>query len=796
MTVPPFVTRYRAECLLCGILLLSAFLNLWNIWNQGFSNTFYAAAVRSMLDNPHLFFFNSFDPAGFVTVDKPPVGLWVQVAFAAVLGFSGWALVLPQALAGVGSVFLVYVIVSRPFGKAAGLAGAFALAVTPIFVAVSRNGTMDAQLIFVILLALWAALKATRERSLLWLLLSVVLVGIGFNIKMIQAFIVVPAILAIYLLGAELPVKKRIVHLILAIAVLLAVSLSWAVAVDMIPANERPYIGGSGDNTVLGLIVNYNGLHRLENGGMGSMSGGGAGFSSAPYGDMTGPQGAAPSGMPGTQGTDTGMPSSDRRMSSGDMTPPGQGTGQGTGSGRQSGGAPGGGGMGGDTGSPGVLRLAGEGLAGQLSWLIPFSLIGLLAWWRRPATLTVDGFKEAGCFSERGLCLLALALWLVPGLCYFSFTTGFWHPYYLATIAPPLAALVGIGAVAMYHSYRDDGGWKGWLLVAAVAATGIFEVIILNYTPEWSGWLTVLVVNGTITTVLLLAAFRLRHHPCTRLFPRIVAIGAIALLFVAPFVWACTPLASSGNILPSAGPQQVRGGGMSGQANGAGPAGMTGTVSTATAPQGMPGMGTGDQKLEEYLSAHFKNETWAVAVPSSMNGAQIIIDTGMPVMALGGFAGSDEILTVDGAKSLIHDGKVRYFLTSSSITGGGMGGSSNSEIYSWVSSHCTAVSASEWGGTNGTMSNRTGTVSSGMGTSLFSSGSPDSQDYGMGMIPSFAAGNLTMPGNMGSRDAMTGSDLSFAQGNRSLSGSMGSGSGMTGPMGGMEDTLYDCAGSA
>ena len=155
-----------------------------------------------------------------------------------------------------------------------------------------------------------------------------------------------------------------------------------------------------------------------------------------------------------------------------------------------------------------------------------------------------------------------------------------------------------------------------------------------------------------------------------------------------------------------------------------------------------------------------------------MNGAQIIIDTGLPVMALGGFAGSDEILTVDGAKSLIHDGKVRYFLTSSSTTGGGMGGSSNSGIYSWVSTHCTAVSASEWGGSTETRSNKTGTVSPGIGTSLFSSGNPDSQSSGMGTPPSFAAGNLTMPGNMGSEGAMTGSDPSFAQGNRSMSGDL------------------------
>jgi len=160
------IKKYPAEIALCAILCLSAFLNLWNIWNGGFSNAYYAAAVKSTLTNPVAGFFNSLDPAGFITVDKPPVGLWVQAVFAAVLGFSGWALILPQALAGVGSVALIYFIVSRPFGKPAGLVAAFALAVTPISVAVARSGTMDMQMVFVILLAVWAALKAAREQSL------------------------------------------------------------------------------------------------------------------------------------------------------------------------------------------------------------------------------------------------------------------------------------------------------------------------------------------------------------------------------------------------------------------------------------------------------------------------------------------------------------------------------------------------------------------------------------------------------------------------------------------------------
>jgi len=659
MNVRRFLEEYGWACVLGAILLVSAFLNLWNIASQGFTNTFYAAAVRSILENPHLLFFNSYDPAGFVTVDKPPVGLWVQALSAVIFGYSGWALVLPQALAGTGSVFLVYCIVSRPFGKAAGLVGAFALAVTPIFVAVSRNGTMDSQLIFVLLLALWAGLKAARERSLPWLLCSAVIVGIGFNIKMIQAFIVVPAILAVYLLGSEIPVKKRAVHIFLAVGVLLAVSLSWAVAVDMVPAKDRPYIGGSGDNTVTGLIVNYNGLHRLE-GGDGS-SGPGSGFEPVAPGNRSYTPGAPPGFFDGhgMQPGETGLPPA------GGITPGSTGPGQMPGAGSF------GNGPTGDTGIPGILRLAGENLAGQLSWLIPFALLGLIVWWRWPLVLT----GGAAVFSERGLCMLAFVLWLVPGLAYFSFTTGFWHPYYLATIAPALAAVVGIGTVLMYNAYRSDSGWRGWLLIFAMGATGVFEAIILSYTPSWSGWLATGILGGTLGAVFVLILLRFCRDRIPNHSVVIAVIGAIALLFVAPCLWATTPLSGTGGTLPLAGPHQ------------------------GNAP-GNPGIGgLGDQNLEEYLRAHFTNETWALAVPSSMAGDRIIIDTGMPVMAIGGFSGNDEILSVTSLGSLVKTDKVRFFLVPASQENPGSE-SGNNAIYAWVDSHCTAVTATAWGGSD------------------------------------------------------------------------------------------------
>jgi 4-amino-4-deoxy-L-arabinose transferase-like glycosyltransferase len=683
MTNIKFFTQYKVGILLTGILILSGFLNLWNIWNQGISNAYYAAAVRSMLENPALIFFNSFDAAGFVTVDKPPVGLWVQIASAALLGFSGWALVLPQALAGIGSVGLIYAIVSRPFGKPAGLVSAFTLAITPIFVAVSRNGTMDGLLIFVILLALWVAQKAARERSLPYLLLSVVLIGIGFNIKMIQAFIVVPAVLALYFLGTrDIPLKNRALHIGLAIMVLVGVSFSWAVAVDMIPADQRPYIGGSGDNTVAGLIVNYNGIHRLENGmGQGGITGG-----SPPGGIMPALQDGASfapdSAQNRTSDRPMDMPATDSGsvpLNQGQGPPSDAGSSNGAGAGSQPGGGMGGGMD--ETGSPGIMRLFGQGLAGQISWLLPFALIGLLAWWRRPESLSIKGLEGTGFFGERGLTLLALCLWLFPGLLYFSFTTGFWHTYYLATIAPPLAALVGINAMAMYEAYRTEG-MKSWLFIAAVPVTGIIQVLFLCYTAEWSGSLIPLILTGTITVTILLAALKLRKKNGTVNVAKTVTIVAITVLFVAPLAWACTPVFSvSGGILPVAGPQLLSGNTGAGTRNGS------------------SGTEDGLSALTVFLTTHNTGETWIVAVPSSMDSTSLILETGAPVMALGGFSGSDQILSVDNLTNLISDGKVRYFLTRASSGGGGMS-SGNNELFTWVSGHCTAVPSSEWNSDN------------------------------------------------------------------------------------------------
>src|SRR5438067_2593987 len=237
-----------------GILLISVFMNFFQLGQSGFG-TYYPPAVRSMMDNWHNFFFASYDPGGFVTIDKPPVGFWLQVASSRLFGFTPFSVLLPQALAGVLSVILLYYLVRRHFGVVAGLLAGLALALSPISVATNRNITIDSTLALTLLLGAWAVLRAAQTGRLRWLLLAAALVGLGFNIKMMEAYLVVPAFGVLYLLAAPKSLWKRIGHLALALVLMLVVSLSWAIAVDLTPASQRPYVGSTQNNSERSLAL-------------------------------------------------------------------------------------------------------------------------------------------------------------------------------------------------------------------------------------------------------------------------------------------------------------------------------------------------------------------------------------------------------------------------------------------------------------------------------------------------------------------------------------------------------------
>ncbi|MEI7025186.1 glycosyltransferase family 39 protein [Paenibacillus sp. y28] len=682
------------------ILLLSLLLNISNLGQEGYSNSYYAAAVRSMLQSWHNFFYASFDPAGFITVDKPPVALWVQTLSAKLFGFYGWSIILPQVIAAVASVWLLYLLVRKPFGRAAGVIAALIMALTPVAVAVSRTNNMDSMLVLTLLGAAWFAVKAGEEGQMRWLMASVILIGMGFNVKMLQAFMVLPAIYVCYLLGAKLSFWKKIKHLTAAAVVTAVVSFSWTAVVDAVPPSERPFIGSSTNNTVTELIIGHNGMERIlgRGQGLGSTSKDDGNGIAAAAGSVEGPggrlagggssqdqgagalplaQGGAdsmtmqpPSGeAPGQMGMQPPAGAGPAGMDGGPAAPGADGGFAGDGGqngGGARGGAAGGPGGTGEIGTAGALRLFNSSMAGQASWLLPLALIACIA--------LLGDIKGWRTLSARHRAALFWLAWLAPMLVFFSYA-GFFHRYYLIMLGPGIAALAGAGLVAMWNDYRSrESGWRQWLLPLALAVTAAVQLVLVWRYTGLRPTLFVAIALFSTAALLLLAAVR-RFNP--RFGRAAIAAGLIGLL-LAPGYWSLTPAMNAGKsaVLPYAGPELSSGMGMGG-------GGVSGTSSQAS-PDG----------LTPYLLSHYTEGSYLVGVQRSTSASSYIITTGLPVMAWGGFQGDDPAITAEELEALAKAGKIKYFL----LEGRGMGGGQN-EIAQWIQAHAREVPAEEYQGT-------------------------------------------------------------------------------------------------
>ena len=657
---PLLLVRLR-RLALAGILCLAAALRLINLSALGYANHYYTAAILSMLQSWRNFFFVAAEPGGSVSVDKPPLGLWFQAISAYFLGVNGFAVLLPQILAGVLSVVVVYYLVKRSFGPVAGLLAALALAITPVAVATDRNNTIDSTLILVLLLAAGAFIKAAEQGRLRFLLLGAALVGLGFNIKMLAAFLPLPAFYALYLLGSAERLRRKLMNLILASLVLLVVSLSWAVAVDLTPAAQRPYVGSSGDNSVLSLALGYNGVQRLLGMGGGRPFSRQAAFPGRPpeqywrqrsgYGGQFIPGGPFP--PPGA--FDGNLPG---RPAQGGMLPPPGGEMPFPVNGQPPGGGPGGAsgrggpGNGMDTGQVGPLRLFTAPLNNEVSWLLPFGLIslGLLVFSARLRWPVASAHREA----------LLWGGWLLTGAVFFSIA-GFFHPYYLSIIAPPLAALVGIGLELIWR-IRLKRPWLALVvLLIAVSATLAFQIYISqSYHPSgWWLWLACgLFIGGAL--VLVVATLRKMTAGAAAGFACL-----LAAILLTPGVWSALTVYnfSQNQSLPAA---------YSGQSG---------------RPSNQGGIQV-DQDLLAYLEEHTQDVAYLMAVPSSMQGADYVLATGRPVLYMGGFNGQDKVLTSDELAQLVGSGALRYIYWNTQ----GAGPDAQSDLSSWVRTNCLPIS--------------------------------------------------------------------------------------------------------
>lgn len=707
--------KSRADIPLIIIMLISAFLNGYNIWQDKYVNTYYTTAVASMLENFHNFFFASLDSAGSVTVDKPPVVFWIQTASAYIFGLHGWSVILPQALAQVGSVLLIYLLVKPSFGTMAARLAAFAMATTPIAVAVSRTNNIDAMLVFTLLLATWLLFRGLRNSKAGLILAAFAVVGIAFNEKMLQAYMIVPALGLFYLLASRFNWKRKAVTLAGSAVVLLIVSLSWAVVVDSTPANERPYMGSSGTNSVLNLAFGYNGLSRLtgdrgtggERGGQRSewrqtASTNSSNTNSDQTQTATSSNSSTATGNAGTNNMAAGG------FGAGGQMPPGGFGGNGQGGQGGPGGGPGGNSGGGmfGTGEKGPLRLFQSALSGQASWLLPFALIasiGLLASIRRRN------------ITQKHKEIIFWLAWLIPVAAFFS-VAGFFHQYYLIMLAPPISALFGAGFVELWQQNRERSGWLSWLLPGAVLATSLFSWFVLqNYNETiGSSWSIAVLILGIIGTALLVIA-QLKSEKLTKF----AVIASVLAMFIGPVYWALTPIIYGGNsMIPQAGPTQFGGGGGGGRMPGGdwGNRGHNANTQQAEGTQtnkdteqrsstrfrgmgGPNGSQSLDQKTLSYLQKHNTGETYLFAASNYSTAAPYMIEAGQKVIIMNGFVSSDPVYTVDKIKALVESGQVKYFM----ISGEGDGGpdSGNTEVTTWIKEHGKVIPTDEWKTTTG-----------------------------------------------------------------------------------------------
>ena len=263
VSLPRFGARTIALGAIVGVVAVGAYLRLYQLGEGGLGNPFYAATVRSMTKSFHNAFFVSFDPLGTFMADKPPLALWLQTLSALAFGYGGFALVLPQAIAGVAALVLVYILVRRTHDDFVAVATAATLAVLPASVLVSRNNTMDTLVMALSLGAALLALRAAASGRLAPLVLAGVLSGLAFNTKGFEAFIALPGIVTAFWLACELPRARRVMRLALWGGVICVVGLSWVTAVSLFPASERPLVLNSDGNSVWNLTFGYNGIDRV-----------------------------------------------------------------------------------------------------------------------------------------------------------------------------------------------------------------------------------------------------------------------------------------------------------------------------------------------------------------------------------------------------------------------------------------------------------------------------------------------------------------------------------------------------
>ncbi|GAA1557994.1 glycosyltransferase family 39 protein [Kribbella lupini] len=610
----------REKALYGGLLVLTAIAYLWGLSKNGYANEYYAAAVQAGSTSWKAWFFGSFDSSSFITVDKTPASLWVMGLSGRIFGFGVWSMLIPQALTGVASVGFVYVSVRRWFSPNAALLAGGILALTPVAVLMFRFNNPDALLVLLLVAGAWAVTRAIDSERFAGRWMALAGLLVGFGF---------------------------LTKMLQAFLVLPAFGLAYLVA-------GRPALG---KRIVHSLVA------------LGAMIVG-AGWWIAIVELL--PASARP--YVGGSPTNSIL----------ELTLGYNGLGRLTGD--EAGSVGGGTGNPGWGGATGLQRLFGGEFAGQIAWLLPAALIATVV-------LVVAAGRSARTDRTRAFAILWGGWLVVTGLV-FSYMQGIIHSYYMVALAPAIAALIGAASMVLWRRRTE---WMPRVVLAGgVLLTAGWSFSLLSSTSDYLPWLrwTILLVGvAAAGAVMVLPELGLRRTAARR---GGVLAGVLLVLtaLAGPTAYSVSTISEAhAGALPSAGPAGASGfGGRGGGMGGPPPGGPPGTANGAATRGGggaggfLGGGGTSgvSSELITFLQQGSKGYTWAAAAVTANGAAPLQIAAEVPVMAIGGFNGTDPAPSLAEFQQLVAQGKVHYFVGSGGGGfGGGRGGTTN-EISTWV----------------------------------------------------------------------------------------------------------------
>ena len=656
------------------LMVAAAFVFFWNLTASGYANEFYSAAAQAGSKSWEAFLWGSLDAGNAITVDKPPASIWLMALSVRLLGLSSFAILLPQALMGVACTYLLYATVRRVWGNAAGIVAGIVFITTPVAALMFRFNNPDALLILLMLGAAACVLRGlelpadrhgNRVRTR-WYAVAGLLIGLGFLTKQFQVLLVLPGFGLTMLLLSPTPWPRRLLDAVVALGTMVIGAGWWVLLTALVPSGSRPYFGGSQTDSFIELTFSYNGLGRLTGNETGSV-----------------------------------IPGASEALSGSSQ-----------------------GGMWGETG---LFRLWTSDFGDQITWLAP---IAFAAFFLGPAKKGqvyfgrfYQGKREHEVDSDivtrvRRAQIVIFGAWLIVTWLVFSFMAGIFHAYYTVALSPAIAVLVAICGASLLE--LRDRPWMPGVAGFLIAMTSAWDMALIMRSGSFA-WLGVCIgVAGVVAGLALCIIGFWMQDRLPAMWPlalkhgaRSVAAVGIIVLLAGPIVWtACTISTGHTGSIVTAGPGGSMGGGPGGggpSGNGAldGAGGATPDDSSSESDSdgtgaGMPNGGSGllggasaNDSLVELLTQNASSYRWAAATTGSQNAASYQLASELPVMAIGGFNGSNPAPTLDEFKAYVAQGLIRYYIASDGM-GGGMGGTqmggSNaaSEIAEWVAQNYTA----------------------------------------------------------------------------------------------------------